>query len=272
MKASRHDDEVATAILELLIKNSPKKTPKKPSVLPDDSSGNTSPIQPDSAAEPALKQTVTFIRKSPCRFGESCQYQYLDSGYDASNSITSHERPAKFESKFSPIHSPAEMFKSKMDGLQACLGGASKKLNHNNKIGGVFTFVEIPGRDAHGGSWQVFKLVDEKPDLPCIAGDVSLLREVSVLRQKDLGQIPIPRSPLSLVLMLLVSGQEPPLRGGEGSAKGCSDSKGYKYNGSSFGNDNSGRGNGYPAYSRGGDRGEGSSFLSAAEPPLPPPN
>ena len=276
LKTARHDDEAAMAILELLIKKSPKKTPKKPSVLPDDSSGSTSPIGADSAAEPSLKQTVTFIRKSPCRFGESCQYQYLHSGYDASNFIKSHERPAKSESKFPSILSPAEMFKSKMDGLQACLGGASKKLNHNNKIGGVFTYVEIPGRDAHGGSWQLFNLVDEKPDLPCIAGDVSLLREVSVLRQKDLGQIPIPRSHLSLVLMSLVSGQEPSSRGGEGSAKGCSGSKGFKYNGSSFlssyGKVNSGRGNGYPAYSRGGDRGESSSFLSSAEPPLPPTN
>ena len=46
LKTARHDDEAAMAILELLIKKSPKKTPKKPSVLPDDSSGTASPHGP----------------------------------------------------------------------------------------------------------------------------------------------------------------------------------------------------------------------------------
>ena len=70
-----------------------------------------------------------------------------------------------------------EMLKSKMEELQAYLSGASKKLGYTCKIGNVFTHVEIPGRNASGGSWEMFKFIDENPDLPFIAKNVPLLAD-----------------------------------------------------------------------------------------------
>ena len=279
LKAASHDDEAATAILELLIKKSLKKTPKKPSALPDDSSGNTSPIEPDSAAEPALKQTVTFIRKSSCRFGESCQYQYLNSGYDASNSINSHERPAKSEPKFPPILSSEQKVKLE---------------SYFDKTTEIF------------GSPEVDKLLH---DVSRLASELPVLTEAK--------QKPFPQVRSSMIPKSLVSGPEWSSKGDKGlpqrNSKGLkgekdfgggsvdfgfrydsgsnygSNSKGSNYGGSSYGKgsgkgfpgrgpqfekDNSGRCKGYSTYSREGDRCKGNSFLSAAEaePFAPPPD
>ena len=57
-----------------------------------------------------------------------------------------------------------------------------------------------------------------------------------------------------------------------GSSYGKGSGKGLPGRGPQFGKDNSDRGKGYSAYSREGDRGKGSSFLSAAEPPTPSPD
>ena len=184
--------------------------------------------------------------------------------------------------------------------LQAYVNGASEELGLPYKIGNIFKFVRIPGRDDTGGSWKGYLFINATdlpkiPEIENLSSDVHrLAKQVSALTD-EFKEIPFPTNRPKQIPISMISGPERTSKGDKGlpqrNSKGFkvkhdsgsnygSNSKGSNYGGSSygkgsgkgfsgrgpqFGKDNSGRGKGYSAYSREGDRGKGNSFLSAAE-------
>ena len=238
---------------------------------------------------------VQFWLRNSCRFGNGCRNIHVskdskdssnDSSVDTSKgkspsadatskSVKSSVKPSFFPPALSKAQAALmEEYQSKMSTLQGYLRGAKlSQFFKPLKIGSCLRFIRVSGKDASGGSWDTFSLVDgcKLPEFAEIADLVKDVRRLHVSLNPFLlsaKEIPFPSYP-QIIMPPSLQFRSPNFdhgskgsggRGyghasayGKGKGHGYGYGKGSSYDWSSPPNPQAQRGHG------------GNSFLSAAE-------
>ena len=223
------------------------------------------------------KACFSFERTGSCSFGDECKYKHSDK---SASSNPSEKPPSKFELKGGhPKLSPVDILKidmyfDKTATLQAYAHGASEELGLPYKIGKIFKFVRIPGRDDTGGSWNGYLLINAS-DLPKIPEVENLLSDVHRLAKQvsaltdEFKQIPFPTNRPKQIPISMISGPEWSSKGDKGlpqrNSKGFKGVKGFSGgsvdfgfkhdSGSNYGSNSKGSNYGGSSYGKGSGKG-----------------
>ena len=223
------------------------------------------------------KACFSFERTGSCSFGDECKYKHSDK---SASSNPNEKPPSKFELKGGhPKLSPVDILKidmyfDKTATLQAYAHGASEELGLPYKIGKIFKFVRIPGRDDTGGSWNGYLLINAS-DLPKIPEVENLLSDVHRLAKQvsaltdEFKQIPFPTNRPKQIPISMISGPEWSSKGDKGlpqrNSKGFKGVKGFSGgsvdfgfkhdSGSNYGSNSKGSNYGGSSYGKGSGKG-----------------
>jgi hypothetical protein len=218
------------------------------------------------------KSCYSFDRTGSCRFADTCRYLH-------SSKSASSNPPVKTQGmlelkgshpKFSSVDVlKIDMYFEKTAQIQAYLNGAAEKLGQGftYKIGKVFTFIRLMGKDENGGSWKGYLLTNDSdiPNVPKIPEVEKLLVDVRLLVKQvpalksDSKQIPFPTERPKEIPISLFSDPGWPSKDDK-SFKGNSFSKGFNGRDANFDyGSNYGKGSNYAPISKGSNYG-GSSY------------
>jgi hypothetical protein len=218
------------------------------------------------------KSCYSFDRTGSCRFADTCRYLH-SSKSASSNPLVKTQGMLELKGshpKFSSVDVlKIDMYFDKTAQIQAYLSGAAEKLGQGftYKIGKVFTFIRLMGKDENGGSWKGYLLTNDSdiPNVPKIPEVEKLLVDVRLLVKQvpalksDSKQIPFPTERPKEIPISLFSDPGWPSKDDK-SFKGNSFSKGFNGRDANFDyGSNYGKGSNYAPNSKGSNYG-GSSY------------